>query len=187
MNWRITSCSLLLLAGCASGGTSGPAGGVLKISYYRSNLDPKTKKRVPTYRVVMSESWKKEVGESPREPFGRAAPGMVYVGFVPDGHMGRYLEALRKAGLEQLAPREPESFTPQDLHRLASHPEQGEYMRIITVGTDAWHKSYFYKDQQVSPEQINRFRECEKIVSVIAEYSFQFRTGVQPFSPDDRR
>ncbi len=60
---------------------------ILRIAYFRANPNVKTKKPEPTYRVVMSESWRERFGENPVDPLIMAAPGKVFKGFrstIPD-------------------------------------------------------------------------------------------------------
>src|SRR6185295_12224220 len=89
---------LAALAPACSGGSGGSAVPttssedpiVIKISYFRALQEPKTRRLEPHFRVVMSDSWKDRMGESPREPLARAAPGKVYSGFQPDAQMVRW-------------------------------------------------------------------------------------------------
>src|ERR1051325_11417935 len=73
-------------------------GDILKISYFRGLPDGKTKKPEPIYRVIMSESWRDRVGESPREPLAKAAPGKLYVGFLSDAEVASYFQKLQEFG-----------------------------------------------------------------------------------------
>src|SRR5215510_14052076 len=107
MSLKATGCRIsavaalaIVLASCAGGrdGVSSAAGpsssddpSVLKISYFRAFPDGKTKRLECFFRCVMSESWKDRMGDGPREPLAKAAPGRVYMGYVADVKMALYL------------------------------------------------------------------------------------------------
>ena len=173
----------IMLTGC-TGGPPKVEATVLKISYFQSIMSPQTKKPEPVYRVVMSESWKDLVGKSPREPMPRAAGKAVFVGYLPDREMQRYIGYLRKLGIEKLASREPESFDPRELKRLATtgSPKGRDHSRVITVGSDKEHRSYWVMDQPAG-EPSTIFIECEKFVSQVVGASFNIRSGAEPFIP----
>jgi hypothetical protein len=198
MNFRNTVCRLLALAGlavaipsCAGGGTTreDPAsegGEILKISYYRAYPEPRTKRLEPMYRVVMSESWRDRMGESPKEPIARGAPGKIYVGFLSDAELSRYVKQLKSFGLEDLEPRNPDQLNPDEFRRKALDANETSYTRVITVGSDKGAKSYYYRDQQVRKDLIEKFVKCEAFVSRISENSIQVRTMSEPIVPRER-
>ncbi len=160
---------------------------MLKVSYYRPYFNEKEKRWEPTYRVMTSQTWRDRRGATPGEPFPRAAPGKVFSGAHPDADMSRYVRLLyEEFEIDKLAPSVPESYNPHELYRLATDPVKAEYTRIITIGTDQWHKSYYYPHQQTSREQIARFVKCEKFVSRVVEHSLMIRTGVERASPMKR-
>lgn len=174
------SSLLLLVAGCGPSTTSSTSevppeaeADPLKVAYYRAYPDPKTKRLEASYRAVMSHGWKDRVGESPREILMKAAPGKVFTGFLSDAELRRYVKLLKDNGLEKLTPRDSDSFNPQEIHQFALHPKESEYTRVITVATDKGSKSYYYRDQQKTAELINTFRQCEKIIARITEYSMK--------------
>lgn len=163
-----------LLPSC--GGTSGSARsdestqeGPLKISHFRVNPDPKTKRPDPTYRVLLSESWRQMLGEAPREPFPKAAPKKVFKGFADDAIVARYIRQLRDLGLDRLKPSNPDDYNPVELFQRAMNPQESEYTRIFTVGSDKSARSYYYRDQQTSEELIKIFYKCELLVSRIMD------------------
>ena len=177
----------LLLTGCA-GGPPRVEETVLKISYYQSILSPKTKKPEPVYRVVMSESWRDTIGKTPREPFPKGAGRAIFVGYLPDRDMQIYVGYLLKAGIDKLTSREPESFDPRELYRLATtgSPAGQDHSRVITVGSDAdVHRSYWVKDQ-LPGEQSAIFLKCERFVSQVVGASFNVQSGAEPFIPGRR-
>ncbi len=195
MSWRIIARSAaaaglaLALSGCGGPRTLpwGEVGDVVKLSYYRVNSNPRTKKLEPTYRVVMSQSWRDLRGDAPGEPFPRAAPGRVYSGFVNDSQLRGYVLRLIENGIGTLRASEPESYNPHDLHRKASHPSEHEYTRIITIGTDAWHKSFYYRDQQASRELIETFVRCEKLAANMVQWSILIQSeAVGPAFPQEK-
>lgn len=191
MNWRsIVLSGWALAAGCAGGEAAlpwGEVGDVLKISYYRVNVDPRAKRLEPTYRVVMSSSWKEVRGEAPGEPFARAAPGRVFTGFVTDAQMRAFFRDLGRAGIGGLQASEPESFNPADLLQKALQPAESEYTRIFTIGTDRWHRSFYYRHQQGSRELIETFVRCERLVAMMVQWSILIRSeAVGPAFPQER-
>ncbi len=196
LNWGAIACSALLASGCAGGGGAGDgepeAGEILKISYFRPHPNPKTKKPEPTYKVVMSEAWRDRVGEFPREPFAKAAPGASYKGFMGDLDMKRFYQMLRSKGIGTLRASDPDAYNPQDLNKSAVDPRQYDpqgqpYVRIITVGTDQWHRSYALRDQQVvSTEAVEAFLRCEKLVVAMVQSSLLIKTDAHVTFPRDR-
>jgi hypothetical protein len=189
MSWRSTSSSALaalLLAGCAPAGDSGaaedplnaPEGTPLKISYFRAYPEPKTKKLEPTYKAVMSSTWRERIGESPRDPLEKAAPGQLYRGFLSDVELGKYHRLLQSYGIEKLRFQETDGLNPQLMNRLSLDPTKTSFTRVITIATDKKSRSYYYPDQQTSGdvELIKIFVKCEAFVLRIVEYSI--RVGV---------
>lgn len=183
--------SLLLaagLAGCAPAGGSGgapadgsfpePEGAILKVSYYRAYPEPRTKRLEPTYKVVMTDSWREKLGESPRDHLVKAAPGKLYIGFMGDANLRKYVGVLKEKGIERLQAVNTDSLPPAaELQRLALHPQRSEYTRIITIADENGSKSYAYPDQQFSAETIKIFLECEKWVLRIVEHSIHVSVG----------
>ncbi|HEX7899373.1 MAG TPA: hypothetical protein VF950_16525 [Planctomycetota bacterium] len=187
---RISCLSLLLalsvvegLAGCAS---TSPApetpveGDVdpLKISYFRAYAEPKTQKLEPSYRAVMSYGWKDRLGESPRDVLVKAAPKKLYTGFLSDGEMRKYVKLLKDYGIDALIARDTETLNPQELNRLALHPQETSFTRVITIATDKGSKSYYFRDQQRSKELIEKFVKCESFITRVTEYSMQVQVVV---------
>src|SRR5262245_12756107 len=125
---RVAAVALLgfALASCAGdkGGVSSAAGpssddpSILKISYFRAFPDGKTKRLENFFRCVMSESWKDRMGDGPREPLAKAAPGRIYMGYVADVKMALYLKRLKEFGLDDLKPRRTEEFKPEEFGRM---------------------------------------------------------------------
>ncbi|HXG60038.1 MAG TPA: hypothetical protein VNO22_01575 [Planctomycetota bacterium] len=191
MSWRRTVfCSALVVLGACAGGGGGRAGetegggeaAVLKISHFRAFENPRTKKLEPTYRVVISESWRDRVGEGVREPFPRAAPGNIYRGIAPDARLRHYVQKLREYGLDDLVARNPDDFRPEELRRLAENPQESSYTRIFTVGTDKGARSYYYRDQQKSEDLIKKFFRCEAyVLSIMNGHTIRVQTGAEPF------
>lgn len=183
--------ALLALLGAAAAGCSGAAddapveGKALKISYFRAFPEAKTKKLEPTYRVVMSNSWRDQVGEGPREPFPKAAPGRIYLAFLTDLEMVRHMKLLEDFGIGKLKARKPEEFRAEELSRLSMDPKETSFTRVFTVGTNSWHKSYYYRDHHVPGGEalIPVFTKVEAAVSRICENSIHVRTMTEPIPP----
>ena len=187
---RVLLGSLLaaLLSACQSG-SSGSGGAtatstdelaILKISYFRALPEPRTKKLEPTYRVVMSRSWQDRVGDSPKEPVARAAPGKIYLGYVVDAEMVRWVKKLKEFGIDDLKPRNPDELNPEDFNRACLDPQKTSFIRVFTVGSDKGAKAYFYPDQQSSKDLIEKFVKCEAFISRICENSINVRTTTDP-------
>jgi hypothetical protein len=168
--------------GCARGGDGAATPKAIKISYFRSLPEPKTKKLEATYRVVMSNSWRDLVGEGPREPFPKAAPGKYFAAFLTDREMERHVALLESFGLGRLIARKPEEFRPEELNRLSLDPREASFTRIFTVGSDREHRSYYYKDHHKpgSEALISVFTKIEAAVSRICESSILIRTMTEP-------
>jgi len=193
MSWRSIvprSAALLLVAalGPSCGGGANVRddawdGDILKISYYRVNLEAKAKRPEPTYRVVLSESWKDKFGDTFREPISKAAPGQVYSGPVRDTVIRGYADKLRDFGLQKLRSRNPDDVNPQALYKLAMDPQTSTQARIITVGTDKAAKSYFASDQGIG-EESNIFIQCERYVNaVMAGFTIKVTVTSDPREP----
>jgi hypothetical protein len=142
--------------------------GPLKISYFRTNPEPKTKRPDPTYKVVMSESWKQILGESPRDPLSKAAPGKVFKGTAADVVVARYITRLKSLGLDQLKSQNADDANPVQIYQRAISPVERDHPRIITVGSDKAARSYSFQDQGTE-EQARTFIACEKLVSAIMD------------------
>lgn len=196
MSWRsiVSKALLLALVAGPGSGCGGDAGGtgtvvdspdgiaILKISYFRSLPEQKTKRPEPTFRSVMSESWRDRVADGPREPLAKAAPGKVYLGYVLDAEMARYVKRLKEFGMDDLKSRAPEDFNPDDFNRKALNTQETSFTRVFTVGSDKGAKSYYYRDQQASgrTELIEKFVKCEAFVARACENSIQVRTMTDP-------
>lgn len=183
---RTSWLSLLLLAGCGpSATTSSPSAAPpegeadpLKVSYFRAYPEPKTQRLEASYRAVMSYGWKDRLGESPRDVLVKAAPKKLFTGFLSDTELRRYVKLLKDNGLEKMVARDTDTLNPLELNRLSLDAKETSFTRVITLATDKVSKSYYYRDQQKSKELIEVFRECEKIMARITEYSMQIQVVV---------
>ena len=153
---------------------------ICKLSYFRALPEPKTRRLEPHFRVVMSESWRDRIGESPREPLAKAAPGRIYMGYIPDSHMVRYEKKLKELGIDDLKPRASETLDPEAFSRLALSPNETPFTRVFTIGSDKGSKSYYYRDQQTSRDLIEKFVKCESFISRACEYAIQVSTKSDP-------
>lgn len=173
-----------ILPSCGGGNDvrvdEGPAGDILKISYYRVNPEPKTKRPEPTYRVVMSRSWQERLGDNPREPLPKAAPRQVYKGFPEDVVMHRYVDRLRGLGLDRLKSRNPDDVNPTALFQMAMDPTKGNLARVITVGTDKSAKCYFASDQAPGADS-DVFIKCEMyVIQIMAGHTIKVEIVTDP-------
>jgi len=193
MNLRTTVCRIaavlaaVVLASCAGdGGVSRSAGpssddpAILKISYFRAFPDGKTKRLECFFRCVMSESWKDRMGDGPREPLAKAAPGRVYMGYVADAKMALYVKRLKEFGLDDLKASAPEEFKPEEFGRLALNTTETSFTRVFTVGDEKGARSYWYRKQQGSKDQIEKFIKCETYISRACEYAINVTSGSEP-------
>ncbi len=171
--------AVLLLAGCGGTTTSYPDDppegepAPLKISYFRAYAEPRTQRLEPSYRAVMSHGWKDRLGESPRDVLMKAAPKKLYTGFLSDAEMRKYVRLLRDYGLDALRSVDTDGLNPQELNRLALHPQESTFTRVFTVATDKGSKSYRFRDQQISADLIAKFVKCESFITRITEYSMK--------------
>lgn len=184
---RILASGLVLLAACGGSGggaSAGPdlpeEGAVVKMSYFRALPEPRTKKLEAVFRVVMSETWRDRMGDGPREPLAKAAPGKVYMGYVQDRDMVKYVKKLKELGLDDLKARDPSELKPDDFNRMALNPQETSFTRVLTVGVDKTAKSYWYRDQQISKDMIEKFVKCETFISRACEYAINVRTMSDP-------
>lgn len=185
---RCFSLLLALLAGCASGGGStsdssllegSPAeaeGAVLKVSYYRAYPEPRTKRLEPTYKAVMTNGWRETLGESPRDGLSKGAPGKLYIGFLSDSELVKYVRILKDFGVESLEPVNTDSLNVPDLQKRALHPQETSFTRVITIADRNGSKSYVFKDQPTAAQRAT-FIKCEAFVLRIVEYSIQVTVG----------
>lgn len=191
MSWRSIvskAAALALLAGCGGGGSTQAVPdtddglAILKITYFRAFPEAKTKRPEPTFRAVMSESWRDRVADGPKEPLAKAAPGKIYLGYVPDAEMARYVKRLREMGLDELAASKPEDYDPDKFSRLALNATETSFTRVFTVGDEKGARSYYYRDQQKSgrTELIEKFVKCEAFVARACENSINVRTTTDP-------
>jgi hypothetical protein len=196
MSFRTIGRSLALAAlaclpaACAGGGRGGGGGAapeevpeegaILKISYFRAFPEAKTKRLKPAYRVIMSNSWQDRMGDGPREPLAKAAPGEIYMGYVADVTMAKYVKKLQEFGLNDLKARKTEDLKPEEWGRLCLDPQKGNLVRIFTVGSDKGARSYVYMDQQTDPESIQKFVKCEAYILRACEYAINVRTMSDP-------
>src|SRR5437016_303178 len=134
---RVALAALAFLGPACSGGggPSGPdptdEGSILKISYFRSFPEAKTKRLKPAFRVIMSHSWQDRMGDGPREPLAKAAPGEIYMGYIADATMAKYVKKLQEFGLNDLKARKPEDLKPDEWGRLSVDPQRSNLVRIF--------------------------------------------------------
>ena len=170
------------LASCASekGDVSTAVGpedpAILKISYFRAFPDGKTKRLENFFRCVMSESWKDRMGDGPREQLAKAAPQRVYMGYVADTKMTLYMKRLREFGMDDLKVYRGE-LKPEEFSRLALNQTETSFTRIFTVGDEKGSRSYYYRDQQGSKDQIEKFVKCETYILRACEYAINISSG----------
>jgi hypothetical protein len=153
---------------------------VLKLTYFRALPESKTKRPEPTFRAVMSESWRDRVANGPREPLAKAAPGKVYMGYISDAEMARYVKKLKEMGLDDLKPSKPEDYDPDLFNRKALNLQETSFTRVFTVGDEKSAKSYYYRDQQTSPDLIQKFVKCEAFVARACENSINTSVSTDP-------
>jgi len=85
--------------------------------------------------------------------------------------MFRYVKRLREMGIDDLKASKPENYDPDTFARMAVNPTETSFTRVFTVGDDKSAKSYYYRDQQTSPELIQKFVKCEAFVARACENS----------------
>jgi hypothetical protein len=120
------------------------------------------------------------MGDGPREPLAKAAPREVYLGYLPDVTMAKYVKKLQEFGLEDLKSRKTEELKPEEWARLAVDPQQTSLTRVFSVGTDKGARSFYYRDQQTDPESIQKFVKCEAYILRACEYAVNVQTMSDP-------
>ncbi len=196
MRWRNTVCSCVLVAGCS--GTGSDSGGdgaapetgdVLKVTYIRFNLDPRTKRYVPEYRIMISRSWRTRFGDDPREPFAklyRRGSRSPFFGEVPDEKMRGLLREMDRKGLAKLVSTTPEDVDLVGLAQVEKSPTDPPYTRIITVGGEKGHKSYLFRNNNAAEETLKAFVQCEKeVIKMGVQYTAQVSAEAVPILPKD--
>lgn len=188
--FRLLAVAALATPAPGCGGTSGsarpddaPAEGPLKICYFRTNFEVKTKRPEPTLKVFMSSSWKDMFGESPRDPLTRAAPKKVFKGTDADIVLVRYIRQLRGLGLDSLKSANADDANWALIHQMATSSLDRDHPRIITVGTDKASRSYAFHEQKTE-EQARTFIACEKLVSAIMDGHVMYVTIDKGGGPD---
>src|SRR5947207_2370946 len=149
MNLRIIVFKLAALSAlsslpfaCSGEGSSSGAGTssddlvILKMSYFRAFPEAKTKRLKPAFRAVMSESWRDRMGDGPREPLAKAAPGEIYIGYFPDNKMAAYVKRLKEFGIDDLKSRNPEDLKPDEFARASVDPQNTYFIRVFTLGSN---------------------------------------------------
>jgi len=196
MSWRSTVSKALVLSllavvhpGCG-GGSGGSAAVpesedglyILKITYFRPMPEQRTKRPLPTFRAVMSESWRDRVANGPREPLAKAAPKEIYLGYISDAEMFKFIKRLKEFGIDDLKSRKPEDFNPDEFNRLALNAQESAFTRVFTVGDDKGAKSYYFRDQQAfgQKELVEKFVKCEAFVARACENSIKVTATTDP-------
>lgn len=186
MRW-FSGAAFLLVAGCASGDAAGGSGlaedpsgeaegAILKVAYFRAYAEPRTKRLEPTYKAVMTNSWREKLGESPRDGLVKAAPGKLFLGFLSDAELRKYVRILKDFGLDTLEHVDTDSLQPADLQRLSLNPQETSFTRVITIADEKGSKSYTFKGQPTT-DQRAAFIKCESFVLRIVEYSIHITVG----------
>jgi hypothetical protein len=192
MSWRSTTSKLalallaLLHPGCGGGGGAtlpeSPDGlYILKITYFRPLPEQKTRRPNPTFRAIMSESWRDRVANGPREPLAKAAsPKEIYLAYLSDRELYGFVKKLKEMGVDDLKASKPEDYDPDLFRRKALDPTESSFTRVFTIGDDKGSKSYYYKDQQTAKELIEKFVKCEAFVARACENSISTNVTTDP-------
>jgi len=195
MNLRTIVSSLALacvLGACSGGGSSALApdpvedGAILKISYFRAFPEAKTKRLKPAFRAVMSKSWQDRMGDGPREPLAKAAPREVYLGYLPDVTVAKYVKKLQEFGLDDLKFRKTEDLKPEDWSRQSVDPKLTSLTRVFTIGNEKGSRSFVYTDQQTDEDSIKKFVKCEAYILRACEYAVNVQTMSDPLPGRDK-
>lgn len=194
MRWRNIVCSVLAVAGCSGTGTGDSAtppemGDALKVTYIRFNLDPRTKRYVPEYRIMISRSWRTRFGDDPREPFAklfRRGSRAPFFGEVPDEKMRGLLREMERKGLAKLVSTAPEEIDLVGLTQVEKSQTDPPYTRIVTVGGEKGHKSYLFRNNNASEEALKAFVQCEReVIKMGVQYTAQVSAEAVPLIPKD--
>jgi hypothetical protein len=153
---------------------------IYKITYFRAMPDAKTKRPKPTFRAVMSESWRDRIADGPREPLAKAATGEIYLGYIRDAEMSRFVKRLKEMGVDDLKASKPEDYDPDLFMRKSINPQETSFTRIFTLGDEKGARSYYYRDQQSSKDLIEKFVKCEAFVVRACENSVNWSVSTDP-------
>lgn len=185
--FRIAALALLstLSPGCGGGESATVADTsdglfIYKITYFRPMPEPKTKRPEPTFRAVMSESWRDRVADGPKEPLAKAAPGKIYMGYISDAEMSRYVKKLKELGIDDLNAGKPEDRDPVKFSRLAVDPTETNFTRVFTVGDNKVAKSYYFRENQTSEDLIKKYVNCERFIGRACENSVNWSVTTDP-------
>lgn len=195
-------CLLLLTAaGCGSPSGGAPAdrdpfnpatARAIKVTYVRFNQDPRTRRFVPEYRVMLSDGWRLRHGKSAREPFAKLFRNPFLAESIPDSVLDLLAREMIRFGLEDLRDRPMESINLQELSRVIQtpHAELAARWRIINVETDRLKRTVVYQDQMTDPELAMKFVKVEReVIKVAVQYTAQVSVEAPPmeFPGPDRR
>jgi len=186
--FRLAALGFLAALHPGCGGSDSPAVAdtpdglyIAKITYFRA-LAEKGKRPEATFRAVMSESWRDRVADGPKEPLAKAAPGKIYLGYIPDSEMFRYVKRLKEFGLNDLKASKPEDHNPEEFNRKALNPAETSFTRVFSVGDEKGTRSYYFRDQQASgqKELVEKFVKCESFVIRACENSVNWSVSTDP-------
>ncbi len=201
MRWPLFLCSLLLAGGCSGEGSTLREGesrevvvrsaDLVKVTYIRFNLDPKKNRYYPVYQILLSQSWNRKFGNSPREPYSKLFPRRgkhtPSLGIVPDRQMRSFRKELLKTGLSGLVSIAPEEVDLVALSQVRLNRDEPPYSRIITVGDGAGSQSWLFRKNNYSMESIRQFVDCEKmILEMVGLYATKISIESLPVRPGDR-
>jgi hypothetical protein len=189
--------SLLLVTGCSAGPEREepqvPVRSVdlVKVTYVRFNLDPKTGRYHPVYQVLISNSWKRKFGNNPREPYSKLFPRRgkhaPLLGIVPDREMRSFRKKLWNAGLPGLVSVAPEEVDLVALSQVRLDRTEPPFTRIITVGNGTESRSWLFRGNNYSLESIRQFVQCEKLIIRMGElYAAKIGFESLPVRPGER-
>ncbi len=193
---------MALAPGCRGGGGSNPMDGdpfaapqvkAIKVTYIRFNWDPKNKRFVHEYRIMLSDGWRQKNGQNPREPFTKLWRDPFKAESIPDTVLDNLVKEMEKFGLNDLNSRAADSINLEELKKVEKLPYErsAEVLRwrIINLETDAGKKTVTFIDNDDravvnNGPQALKFSKVEmQVIKVAAQYTVQVTYDTPPMIP----
>ncbi len=169
--------------------TPGETGKAIKVTYIRFNFDPRTKKYVPEYRVMLSDGWRAKNGRSAREPFLKIYKNPFLAESIPDVVLAELVGSMIKFGLNDLRSTTPEMVDLQQLKAIekTNQAEVAMRWRIINVETDDIKKTILFPQNDDRPSTTGfaaKFAKVEReVIKVAVQWTVQVTYEAPPLVP----
>lgn len=198
----VAGLALAAVSGCGSTGggvaantrpeLDAQASKVIKVSYIRFQWSRQRSRWAPEYRIMLSESWKRQYGANPREPFSKLYRNPYRAESVPDAQMQLLVREMLNRGFADLQGREATSISLDDLQRLERMPQAANDVvqgwRIMTIETETMKKTVVRADNIESQDSQRKFAMAEwEVIKFANQYTVQINVETQPVIPGEPR